>query len=303
VAQLVLCVAPYEANPIERRHDGPANHSARHIPEPSSHAPSAPPLRPLRRPLRAAAGRRVQRGIARQRVMLTRTKTRIRQMIAAAVRPELEYASRSIEFARARRLADEAASFIEDHMEYAVGYRSRYDLLCAALGQVTVQDGLFCEFGVYQGRTINFIASKTTADVHGFDSFDGLPEDWRPGVMRGAFRTGRLPAVRDNVRLHQGWFDETLPIFAREHTGPLAFMHVDCDLYSSTRLVFDVLGCRIVPGTVIQFDEFFNYTGWRQGEYKAFMELCEARRLKARYLGYTLANTPAQIALSVVAVG
>ncbi|HVZ21956.1 MAG TPA: hypothetical protein VG871_12870, partial [Vicinamibacterales bacterium] len=68
------------------------------------------------------------------------------------------------------------------------------------------------------------------------------------------------------------------------------------------KLIFDVLGERIVPGTVIQFDEFFNYTGWKQGEYKAFTEFCADRRVRARYMGYTLANTPAQIALSILSL-
>lgn len=51
----------------------------------------------------------------------------------------------------------------------------------------------------------------------------------------------------------KGWFDETLPKFAAEVEGPAAFLHVDCDLYSSTRTVFEALGDRVVPGTVIVF--------------------------------------------------
>jgi hypothetical protein len=66
----------------------------------------------------------------------------------------------------------------------------------------------------------------------------------------------------------------------------MAFMHMDADLYSSTKTVFDTLADRIVPGTVIVFDEFFNYPGWKRGESKAFAEMVAARGLKFEYLGY-----------------
>jgi hypothetical protein len=67
-------------------------------------------------------------------------------------------------------------------------------------------------------------------------------------------------------------------------------MHLDCDLYSSTKTVFDLQGDRIVSGTVIQFDEYFNYPGWRTHEYKAFHEFIYDRGLQYTYLGYTLAG-------------
>jgi hypothetical protein len=92
--------------------------------------------------------------------------------------------------------------------------------------------------------------------------------------------------VRPNVILHKGWFDETLPDFVAENPGPVAFLHVDCDLYSSTKTIFQYVGDRIVPGTVIVFDEYFNYPGWREHEHKAFQELVQERNLKYRWLAY-----------------
>jgi hypothetical protein len=88
------------------------------------------------------------------------------------------------------------------------------------------------------------------------------------------------------VNLYKGWFNETLPRWAQENPGPIAFMHLDADIYSSTKCVFDILGDRIVPGTVLQFDEYFNYPGWQKGEYKAFNEFVEAHQVKFEYLGY-----------------
>ena len=145
------------------------------------------------------------------------------------------------------------------------------------------------EFGVYEGKTINIISS-TVPDkiVYGFDSFEGLPEDWRTGFDKATFdRNGKMPQVNSNVRLVKGWFNETLPAFVKEHTEPCAFIHVDCDLYSSTKTIFDNLKDQIVSGTVIAFDEYFNYPGWQEGEYKAFMELVVEKGFEFEYIART----------------
>lgn len=137
-------------------------------------------------------------------------------------------------------------------------------------------DGLILEFGVYTGRTINFIADRVPdATVFGFDSFAGLPEDWRPDFRKGTFATSP-PAVRPNVRLVIGLFEETLPPFLAGHAGPVSLMHVDCDLYSSTRTVLTLCRDRIRAGTMIVFDEYWNYPGWQDHEHRAFMEFIAA---------------------------
>lgn len=193
---------------------------------------------------------------------------------------------RDIEFARQRRAVSESADFVDRHMPDVGSHGDRISLLQLSLGCVTVP-GMFCEFGVFRGETIRVIASRTQQPVHGFDSFEGLPEKWRGRFDKGTFRVAALPQVPSNVQLHKGWFEDTIPPFKAANPGPIAFLHMDADLYSSTRTVFDLLGDRIVPGTVIQFDEFFNYPGWMQGEYKAFMEFCAARNAQVEYLGYT----------------
>ena len=70
------------------------------------------------------------------------------------------------------------------------------------------------EFGVNQGGTINFIAKRMPSRrIHGFDSFEGLPESWTGNQMEaGSFNNkGRMPKVPANVALHKGWFADTLP--------------------------------------------------------------------------------------------
>jgi methyltransferase family protein len=180
----------------------------------------------------------------------------------------------------------DGAEYAAEHMRGAHASTDKDEILLRALEHAP-HDGLFLEFGVWSGRTINLIAERVNATVHGFDSFQGLPEDWQPGYRRGSFHTnGRLPSVRPNVTLHVGWFHETLPSFIAEHCEPIAFLHVDCDLYSSTKTVFQYLADRLRPGSVIVFDEYFNYPGWRNHEYRAFQEVVEEHSLRYSYLGY-----------------
>ena len=181
----------------------------------------------------------------------------------------------------------EAIEYILEHMQTATMRRDRFDLLRSALARAPA-DGLVLEFGVEKGLSITCLGQSTSRDVHGFDSFRGLPEDWAgTAETRGAFdRNGKLPKVPKNVALHVGLFDATLPAFLATTDKNAALIHVDCDIYSSTRTIFELLGPRIVSGTVIVFDEYFNYPGWRQHEYKAFQEFIALSRQRYTYLAY-----------------
>jgi methyltransferase family protein len=216
-----------------------------------------------------------------------RLATRVIARIGAELTYLLEADTHDIARARQRRAADEAAEFVDRYLPQIQSFRDRFEVLEHSLGQVDPGiQGLYCEFGVATGTTINFIANHVRGEIHGFDSFEGLPETWRDGFSKGRFSQSGLPAVRANVRLYKGWFHESLPGFLKDHPGPAAFLHMDADLYSSTKTVLDLLEDRIVPGTVIVFDEYFNYPGWRQGEYRAFQEFVDARGVKFDYLAY-----------------
>ena len=149
--------------------------------------------------------------------------------------------------------------------------------------------GLLLEFGVFSGNTINYFSTKTAGPVYGFDSFEGLPESWGRTDMnfdKGAFNlNGNLPRVNPNVTLIKGWFNETLPKFLKENQGPITFLHIDCDLYSSTKTIFDLVKGRIAHGCVIVFDELLNYPGWLDHEWKAWWELVDATGLKYEWIG------------------
>jgi hypothetical protein len=129
------------------------------------------------------------------------------------------------------RAAMQSAEFYEQNMITARAYESHLALLTHAL-EIAPKNGLVLEFGVATGRTITHVASQTRRQVHGFDSFSGLPESWRTGFPQGAFAQ-ELPQVPSNVTLHKGLFSETLPEFIANATESVALLHIDCDLYSS----------------------------------------------------------------------
>ena len=192
----------------------------------------------------------------------------------------------------------ETAQFVIENMNDAVVLNYTQDVLELGIKSIQI-DGLYLEFGVYSGTTINKIASLVgdNQKIYGFDSFEGLPETWRSGFEKGAFKRNDMPIVAENVELVKGWFEDTIPNFIKKHPQNVAFIHVDCDLYSSTKTIFELLEPNIVTGTVIVFDEFFNYPGWKNHEYKAFMEYIEKTGHKYRYLGYV--NIKEQVAIII----
>ncbi|MGY2051303.1 class I SAM-dependent methyltransferase [Methylobacterium sp. JK268] len=182
--------------------------------------------------------------------------------------------------------AIDSSQYAADHLSNAKRFAGAHDLITYGLSRREL-DGLNLEFGVFSGSSINHMArSFRDQTFHGFDSFEGLPEDWRQGFARGAFATGGLPAVENNVNLIKGWFDHTIPGFLDSFKDiPVSFLHVDCDLYSSTKTIFHLLRDRIVPGTVIVFDEYFNYPSWRIHEYRAFKEFVDYYKRSYEYIG------------------
>lgn len=151
-------------------------------------------------------------------------------------------------------------------------------------------EGLVLELGVRFGTSIRWLAQRTPGTVHGFDSFDGLPESWN-GTMAGQYTThGEPPETPPNVELHVGLFDATLPAFVAKHEGPVRCVNIDCDLYSSTKTVFDALSSRIVPGSVLVFDEYLVNDDWKEDEYKAFQEAAKANGWRYEYIAFSLLN-------------
>lgn len=167
-----------------------------------------------------------------------------------------------------------------------------WSLSCAEL------PGDVAEFGVFQGRSLRAMAEhQPLRTIHGFDSFQGLPEDWvrSPGstYAKGHFATGQLPTLQAqhrNAKLHPGFFTQSLPVWVSTLQQPLALLHIDADLYSSARYVLDTLNDVIRPGTVIVFDELSDwqcsgvYPQWEEGEWRALKEWMHDRQRRVRVL-------------------
>jgi hypothetical protein len=180
------------------------------------------------------------------------------------------------------------AAFIEEHLPAAQSFGgesaivAKTKLLDLAL-DLAPAEGLVLEFGVATGNTLRRIAAKRSPS-HGFDSFEGLPEDWRTGFTQGTFAMS-APEI-DGATLHIGWFEDTLPTFFAEHAGPIAFAHMDADLYSSTVTILREGEDRFVAGTVLLFDEYFNFPGWQRHEHLAFTEFIERTGHEFEYIAY-----------------
>jgi hypothetical protein len=112
-------------------------------------------------------------------------------------------------------------------------------------------------------RTARHVAThKPYQLVHGFDVFFGLPESWASDPVGEYTQHGTPPQdiAPDNVQFHVGWLNETLPPFLADHPGqPVAAIHFDADLYSSTLTIedLDLLATRMQPGCVVRFDEYY----------------------------------------------
>lgn len=157
---------------------------------------------------------------------------------------------------------------------------------CCDLARRTHPDLDWAEFGVSRGLSARFLLTCLARErrLYLFDSWEGLPEPWED-VDRGRYRAA-VPSFEDGrAHLIKGLFGETLPSWVPTQASPLGFVHMDADLYSSTRFALDAISSLIVPGTVILFDEYYNYPGWQNHEYKAFREFIEATGRRFAYLG------------------
>ena len=134
----------------------------------------------------------------------------------------------------------------------------------------------YIEFGVFSGSSINFFSKYLKEkEIYGFDSFEGLKEDWiGTSVTKGTFDLkNKIPKLEKNVIPIKGWIDHTLPKFLNEKNPKINFMHIDVDTYETTKIVLELTKKFLEKGAVIIFDELYNFPGWDVGEYKALKEI------------------------------
>ncbi|WIX82172.1 class I SAM-dependent methyltransferase [Amycolatopsis carbonis] len=193
---------------------------------------------------------------------------------------------RDIVYAGDQDAALESNVFARENLIGARHFGSPPETLKFALS-LAPAGGMALEFGVASGNTLRTIAvARGGVEVYGFDSFEGLPEAWLNGMPAGAFARDDLPDV-PGAELVVGLFNDSLPGFLEKHPGHVDFLHVDGDLYSSAKTVLDNVGPRLRPGSIVHFDEFFNFPGWKRHEYRAWMEHIEKTGVEFTYEAYT----------------
>jgi len=131
----------------------------------------------------------------------------------------------------------------------------------------------YLEFGVWVGTSINFF-SKYVNTIYGFDSFEGLKENWVGTITpKGTFNLNKkLPKLNKNVIPVVGWVQDTLVPFLEKHKPEVNFVHLDMDTYETTKFILTKIKPYLVKNCIIAFDELYNYPGWEVGEYKALKE-------------------------------
>ncbi len=175
--------------------------------------------------------------------------------------------------------------YMQDHKSTNTQlFTTTYKTLDHAI-QESNKQGLCLEFGTRFGTSARMIDAKIQQPLFVFDSFEGLPTDWH-SVSKGAYSTnGVVPNLGPNVQPVVGWYSDSLPPFLLEHSKPARFIHIDCDLFSSTKDILDVLHPRLQTGCVLVFDEYLMGPHWKEDEWKAWTECAQQNNIDYIYLG------------------
>jgi tetratricopeptide (TPR) repeat protein len=179
-------------------------------------------------------------------------------------------------------------------------YQGTREMLELAINHALINDdALICEFGVGSGRSLRLLQEivELSQQIHGFDTFTGLPQAWG-SVPAGTYSTGGIvPTMEGKVVFHKGLFRDTIPPFLAEskRTAFLSYANIDCRLYSSTVDILEALYARVVPGTIIVFSGYTCHGTWRQDLFRAWRECCKRFGWKYDYLGFSLSTKQAVV--------
>ena len=152
-------------------------------------------------------------------------------------------------------------------------------------------EGDYLEFGVYRGSS--FVTAYQSARRHGlhgmrffaFDSFEGLPDGEGDVHSKGEYVcteetftqiATKAGVPRDVLQVVGGFYDQTLNASTKSERAlqKASVVYVDCNLYSSTKLVLEFIEDLIDVGSILMFDDWhvFGRDNSEFGEVKAFSE-------------------------------
>ena len=137
------------------------------------------------------------------------------------------------------------------------------------------------EFGVWTGKSIKYLMNFFPSG-YGFDTFDGLPEDWGT-VPRGSYSSfSVIPKIR-NVEFIPGEFSKSLPRFFAKKRQAAGLINFDADTYASTFCALSHCSAVIDEETTLIFDEFIVNEGWEKDEFLALQHFCEQNGWQPRF--------------------
>ncbi len=163
-------------------------------------------------------------------------------------------------------------------------------------------DGLLLDLGVWLGWSTRLISDASDRQVYGFDTFEGLVEDWQVDDQilfeRGTFSLEEPLAQRSmrdtGVSLHDGipaalgrkvqfikgsTYDTLAPFLADRPGAPISLFHMDLDTYESCLHALETCKEHFVEGSVLVFDEYLV----TNAEMRAFFEFQSKYELEWRY--------------------
>lgn len=207
-----------------------------------------------------------------------------------------------------KRSRIDSADYVISSMPEALFFNSRESLwrYCVNIkkekGFISTNDAtkpLLLEFGVFEGRSLKYFKEIfNNAEIHGFDSFQGLEEDWYGYISsKGTFNlSGKIPKFDQSIKIHNGWFEDTLPNFVKSlNNRQVDILHCDADTYKPTFFILNSLVNNLKSGSIIIFDEYFGYPSWRMHEFRAWKEFCNAHNIKYKYIGYSIMQVAVEI--------
>jgi O-methyltransferase len=192
------------------------------------------------------------------------------------------------EFVNRLQWRSRASRWFQDHSDLPT-FTHRFDLYHYVhknfIGEAPID---YLEFGVFEGASMAEwlrLNDDPQSRFFGFDSFEGLPEDW--GLMKKGFFDvkGDVPSIPDpRVQFVKGWFQDSLPEFLKSYTPQTRLIvHNDSDLYASTLYTLANLDNFLTAGSVLVFDEF----GGARDEFRAMMDYLAAFWRKVKPVALT----------------
>jgi hypothetical protein len=169
------------------------------------------------------------------------------------------------------------------------------------------RDELLFDLGVWIGWSTRLASDVSERTVYGFDTFEGLVEDWQIDdqmlIKRGTFSLSEPLAqrfIRDTgVTMQDGvpaalgrevefvkgsTYDTLVPFLADRPGAPIRLFHMDLDTYESCLHALETCKDRFIEGSILVFDEYLV----TNGEMLAFYEFQNRYELEWRYRAWGL---------------